>query len=383
MNIFIIGGDGFCGWPTALELSNAGHAVHIVDNLSRRKIDLEIGVDSLTPISPIGDRIKKWHEISGKTIQYHSINVESEFYRLLDLFRKYNPESVVHFGEQRAAPYSMIGHIESEYTVRNNVLGTMNLLECVRLVSPDCHFVHLGTMGVYGYGSINTVIPDGYLPVEIDTLDGKQTKSIVYPPDPGSIYHLTKTVDHQFFQFYSKNYNLKVTDLHQGVVWGTNTDLTLLDPKLVNRFDYDGHYGTVLNRFLVQGHIKYPLTVYGTGGQTRAFIHISDTTKCVRLAIENEPKDVEVRIFNQISECYNVKELAELVSKITGTGIQFIDNPRKELAENKLHVSNAGLESLGFEPTLLHDSLFKEVEGAIKNNTDRINLDAILPTAKW
>jgi len=384
MVIFVVGGDGFCGWPSALELSDEGYDVHIIDNLSRRKIDLDIGSDSLTPIKTIYERVSAWNKISKTPIHFHNINVQSEYDKLLNLFEIYKPNALIHFGEQRAAPYSMIGYKEAEYTVRNNIIGTMNLLECVKEKTPDCHFVHLGTMGVYGYGVINTVIPDGYLDVEINTRNGKETKPIVFPPNPGSIYHLTKTVDHQFFQFYKKNYGLKITDLHQGVVWGTNTDLTAKNPSLVNRFDYDGHYGTVLNRFLVQGCINYPLTIYGTGGQTRAFIHITDTARCIKLAIENEPKSNDpVRIFNQIAECFSVKELAELVANLTNTDLQYIDNPRKELTENDLEVSNAGLSSLGFNPVLLNDSLLKEIEETVLANKERVDKRVILPTAKW
>lgn len=384
MKIFVIGGDGFCGWPTSLELSNSNHEVHIIDNLSRRKIDYDLNTNSLTPISSINKRIQTWFNLTKKHIIFHNVNIQEDFFDLRDLFVKNKPDVVVHFGEQRAAPYSMIGYKEAYYTAKNNILGTMNILECIKECNPNCHLVHLGTMGVYGYGVINTTIPDGYLQVEIDTKNGKEKKDIIFPPNPGSIYHLTKTVDHQFFQFYKKNYQLKITDLHQGIVWGTNTDLTLLHEDLVNRFDYDGHYGTVLNRFLVQGYINHPLTVYGSGGQTRAFIHISDTARCIKLAIDHDTKKTDpVRIFNQISECYSVNQLAELVSKITGTNVQYIDNPRKELAENNLEVSNEGLSSLGFKPILLDESLFKEIEESISKYSDRIDINTIMPTARW
>ena len=284
--VIVLGGDGFCGWPTALHLSDIGHEVIIVDNLSRRKIDVELGCDSLTPIAAIQDRCNVWNSVSGKRIKFKYIDVATEYAELLQLLKDEKPDSVVHFAEQRAAPYSMRTPKSKRYTVDNNLSGTNNLLCAIVESELDIHVVHLGTMGVYGYGTSGGEIPEGYLDV---LLPGGRPATILHPAYPGSIYHLTKCLDALTFQFYNKNDGIRVTDLHQGIVWGTNTLQTVLDERLINRFDYDGDYGTVLNRFLMQASLNIPLTVYGTGGQTRAFIHISDTARCIEIAINNPP----------------------------------------------------------------------------------------------
>src|SRR3954452_21421804 len=276
MRVLVLGGDGFCGWPTALHLSARGHEVAIVDNLSRRNIDVELEVGSLTPIRPIGERLRAWTEVSGGEIRFHRFDVAENSLRLLSLFREFRPDAVVHFAEQRAAPYSMKSPWHKRYTVDNNVNATHNLLAAlVEAELGDTHVVHLGTMGVYGYGTAGTALPEGYLNVRMDAADGGEVEAeILYPANPGSVYHMTKTLDQLMFAFYAKNDELRITDLHQGIVWGTQTPETSLDERLINRFDYDGDYGTVLNRFLMQAAIGYPLTVHGTGGQSRAFIHI-------------------------------------------------------------------------------------------------------------
>ena len=290
MRIIVLGGDGFCGWPTALHLSDLGHDVVIVDNLSRRRIDAELGVESLTPIRPIGERISVWRDISGRELRFVEADV-ADFGAILDLLRDERPDAVAHFAEQRAAPYSMKSPAHKNYTVRNNVCATHNVLNAIVETGGETHLVHMGTMGVYGYGHDEPVpVPEGYLNVRFDSLDGREVSdSVVYPPNPGSIYHMTKVLDATMFQYYAKNDRLRITDLHQGVVWGTQTEQTRRDERLINRFDYDGDYGTVLNRFLMQSAIGYPLTVYGTGGQTRAFIHIQDTCRCIEKAIERTP----------------------------------------------------------------------------------------------
>ncbi len=291
MRVLILGGDGFCGWPTALHLSAQGHEVAIVDNLSRRKIDIELEVSSLTPIQPMGERLRVWKEVSGKDIAFHDIDVAVNYQRLLDLLEDWKPNALVHFAEQRAAPYSMKSSRHKRYTVSNNLNATNNVLAAVVESGLDIHVVHLGTMGVYGYGTAGMKIPEGYLEIKVPTGDGGLVdQEILYPANPGSIYHLTKTQDQLLFAYYNKNDHVRVTDLHQGIVWGTQTKETKLDERLINRFDYDGDYGTVLNRFLMQAAIGYPLTVHGTGGQTRAFIHIQDTVKCIQLALENPPE---------------------------------------------------------------------------------------------
>ena len=276
MKVLVLGGDGFCGWPCAVNLAENGHDVVVVDNLSRRKIDLELGVESLTPIASIGDRLEVWEQTGGRAMRFVAMDIAHDYDQLLALLRSEQPGAVVHFAEQRAAPYSMKSSRNKRYTVDNNVNGTHNLLCAIVESGLDIHIVHLGTMGVYGYGSHRgATIPEGYLTVEVPQPDGTRFReNILHPTDPGSVYHMTKTLDQLLFFYYNKNDSIRITDLHQGIVWGTNTDLTDRDPRLSNRFDYDGDYGTVLNRFLMQAAIGYPLSVHGTGGQTRAFIHI-------------------------------------------------------------------------------------------------------------
>ncbi|MCB0042394.1 MAG: NAD-dependent epimerase/dehydratase family protein [Caldilinea sp.] len=271
--IIVLGGDGFCGWPTSLRLSSEGYDVVIVDNLSRRKIDVELGCESLTPIKPLEQRLRRWEEISGRRIDYRALNIADDYEALEQLIQEVRPKAIVHFAEQRAAPYSMKSPRHKRYTVDNNINGTHNILCAIVESGLDIHLVHLGTMGVYGYGTAGMSIPEGYLTVKVD-IDGVDREiEIPYPPHPGSIYHMTKTLDALLFYYYNKNDDIRITDLHQGVVWGTNTEETLMHPDLINRFDWEGDYGTVLNRFLVEAAVGHPLTVYGSGGQARVHPH--------------------------------------------------------------------------------------------------------------
>lgn len=363
MKILILGGDGFCGWPSALHLSNVGHEVVVVDNLSRRNIDNELEISSLTPICPMGVRLAAWKELTGKEIKFYNVDVAANYHRLLTLITEYRPDAVVHFAEQRAAPYSMKSSYHKRYTVNNNLNATNNLLAAIVEAELDIHVVHLGTMGVYGYGAAGIKIPEGYLRIMVETEDGGHiTEEILYPANPGSIYHLTKTQDQLLFAFYNKNDGVRVTDLHQGIVWGTQTIETRMDQRLINRFDYDGDYGTVLNRFLMQAAIGYPLTVHGGGGQTRAFINIQDSVRCIQLAIENAPRQGErVRIYNQMTETHRVSELADMVSNMTGVPVEFIENPRNEADANDLFVENSSLIKLGLEPITLEAGLMQEI----------------------
>lgn len=383
--VIVLGGDGFCGWPTSLHLSKLGHGVTIVDNLSRRKIDVDLEVESLTPISPISTRLAAWKEVSGRDIDYEYMDVAREYERLLDLIRNKKPDTIVHFAEQRAAPYSMKGAREKRYTVDNNLNATNNLLCAIVESGVDVHLVHLGTMGVYGYGTAGLKIPEGYLKIQVVTDTGEVVEQeILYPTNPGSIYHMTKTQDQLFFSYYNKNDGLRVTDLHQGIVWGTNTDDTMQDERLINRFDYDGDYGTVLNRFLMQAAVEYPLTVHGTGGQTRAFIHIRDTVRCIQIAAENPPAAGDrVRIFNQMTETHRLRDLADLVSRLTGAEIDYLKNPRKEADENDLHVENKCLLNLGLNPTKLEDGLLIEVRDIANKYAYRCDRDKIVCRSYW
>ncbi len=386
MKVIVLGGDGFCGWPCAVNLAEQNHDVIIVDNLSRRKIDIDLEVESLTPIASITERLSAWEEIGGKPMRFLNMDISKQYQKLLNLLINEKPDSVIHFAEQRAAPYSMKSSFTKRYTVDNNVNGTHNLLAAIVESNLDIHVVHLGTMGVYGYGSHRgATIPEGYLKVEVPQPDGSRfEEEILHPASPGSVYHMTKTLDQLLFLYYNKNDLVRITDLHQGIVWGTNTESTLKDPRLTNRFDYDGDYGTVLNRFLMQAAIGYPLSVHGTGGQTRAFIHIKDSVKCVQIALENPPKSGErVKIFNQMTESHQVGELAKKVASLTGADINYLPNPRNEAVENDLIVDNKCFIELGLNPTTLDNGLLEEVVEVAKKYSNRCDLKRIPCVSSW
>jgi len=385
MRVLVLGGDGFCGWPTSLYLSDRGHDVTILDNLSRRKIDVDLEVQSLTPIRTVSERLRAWREVSGHEIGFVSIDLATEYDRLATLLRELRPDAIVHFAEQRAAPYSMRSPATKRYTVDNNVRATHNLLTGLVETGLDAAIAHLGTMGVYGYGwSGSAPIPEGYLTVKVPTPKGDLEREILHPANPGSVYHMTKTLDQLMFAFYAKNDGVRITDLHQGIVWGTQTTQTAMDERLINRFDYDGDYGTVLNRFLMQSAIGHPLTVHGSGGQTRAFIHIKDTVRCIEIALENPPAAGDrPLVLNQMTETHRLIDLAKLVSDMTGAEIAYLPNPRREAEENELTVRNDQFLALGLEPTTLSAGLLEECTDIATRFKDRADLTKIVARSVW
>jgi UDP-sulfoquinovose synthase len=385
MHVLVLGGDGFCGWPTSLYLSDRGHDVTILDNLSRRNIDNELEVQSLTPIRPIGERLRVWREVSGREIGFMNLDLATEYDRLADYLAELRPDAIVHFAEQRAAPYSMRSVRAKRYTVDNNVRATHNLLVALVATGSNATLVHLGTMGVYGYGwSGSAPIPEGYLTVKVATPDGEIERQILHPANPGSVYHMTKTLDQLMFAFYAKNDGLRITDLHQGIVWGTQTDQSARDERLINRFDYDGDYGTVLNRFLMQAAIGHPLTVHGSGGQTRAFIHIRDSVRCIEIALQNPPHSgSQPMVLNQITETHRVADLAKMVSEIMGAEIANLPNPRQEADENELKVRNDQFLALGLQPTTLSEGLLEEGVEIAQRYRDRADPTKIVARSVW
>ncbi len=384
MKIIILGGDGFCGWPTTLKLSSENHEILIIDSFVRRDIDKELGIKSVTPISSLKDRLDSWYKLSGKKINYLKFDIAIDYDSLLKAFNAFKPDVIIHFAEQRAAPYSMKSSWHKRYTINNNINATNNVLAAIVEIKLDAHLVHLGTMGVYGYKTPDIEIPEGYLNVKIQKENEYHDLEILYPSDPGSIYHLSKAQDQLLFSYYNKNDGVRITDLHQGIVWGIQTKETLIDEKLINRFDYDGDFGTVLNRFIVQSVLNYPLTVHGNGGQTRAFININDCVECINLAVKNPPGTNErVKIMNQMTETHKIIDLAKLISNKTGVKIEKVENPRNENAENELDVSNKNFIDLGLKQTKLDETLINEISIISEKYKERIDKNKIPCKSKW
>lgn len=379
--VMVIGGDGYCGWATALHLSNKGYEVAIVDNLIRRLFDDQLGLDSLTPISSIHNRIRRWKSLTGKDIQLFVGDI-CEFEFLAEAFKSFEPDSVVHFGEQRSAPYSMIDRSRAIYTQHNNVIGTLNVLFAIKEFREECHLVKLGTMGEYGTPNID--IEEGYITI---THNGR-TDTLPYPKQASSFYHLSKVHDSHNIAFTCKAWGIRATDLNQGVVYGVSTDETAMHEELINRLDYDGVFGTALNRFCVQAAVGHPLTVYGKGGQTRGYLDIRDTVQCVEIAIANPAKPGEFRVFNQFTEQFSVNELAALVTKAgekLGLEVKAISvpNPRVEAEEHYYNAKHTKLIELGLQPHLLSDSLLDSLLNFAVQYKDRVDTKQIMPSVSW
>jgi UDP-sulfoquinovose synthase len=381
MKVLVLGGDGYCGWPTSLHLSEAGHEVVIVDNFVRRTIDHELGAQSLTPIADPKERVRAWQEVSGQTIalEYGDL-LDWEF--VAEIVGRHQPDAIVHFAEQRAAPYSMIDRRHAVYTQHNNVIGTLNVLFAINEFSPECHLIKLGTMGEYGTPNID--IEEGYITIE----HNGRKDTLPYPKMPGSWYHLTKVHDSHNIHFACRIWGIRATDLNQGVVYGTVTPQTERDVRLINRFDYEDVFGTALNRFCIQAAISHPLTIYGKGGQTRGFLDIRDTVRCVELAVENPAERGEFRVFNQFTEQFSVRQLAEMVVDAAGkmgleARIENLPNPRVEKEEHYYNAKHTGLLDLGLEPHYLSDSLLDSLLNIAVEYRERVDTDHVMPSVDW
>ncbi|HZR48839.1 MAG TPA: NAD-dependent epimerase/dehydratase family protein [Streptosporangiaceae bacterium] len=378
MKILVLGGDGYLGWPTALHLSEQGHEVAVLDNFARRGYDNELGLESLVPIAPLQTRIEVWRELTGKAIGcYIGDLCDAQFtYQVIEDF---DPAAIVHYAEQRAAPYSMIDRQHAVYTQQNNVVGNLTLLYAIAELNPDIHLVKLGTMGVYGTPNID--IEEGWLELEYN---GRRDR-MLFPKRPGSFYHLSKVHDSYNIEFACRIWDLRATDLNQGVVYGQQTPQTALDERLATRFDYDAVFGTVLNRFTIQAVIGHPLTVYGSGGQIRGIIDIRDTVRCIQLACENPANRGEFRVFNQMTESLSVREIADTVAQAYPgeVTIENLENPRIEAPEHYYKVNHTKLVDLGLEPHLLSDTLIESLFDITKQYAHRVRVDALRPTVNW
>jgi UDP-sulfoquinovose synthase len=381
MKIMVLGGDGYCGWATALYLSAKGHAVAIVDNFVRRQWDHELGAQTLTPILPLSDRLRTWTRLTGRTIDLFVGDV-MDYDFLFSTVKQFEPETIIHFAEQRSAPYSMIDRKHAVFTQTNNVIGTLNVLFAIREVQPDCHLIKLGTMGEYGTPNID--IEEGYIQIE----HNGRRDLLPFPKQPGSFYHLSKVHDSHNMMFTCKIWGLRATDLNQGVVYGTMTDEVGLDEALINRLDYDEVFGTVLNRFCVQAAIGQPLTVYGKGGQTRGFLDIRDTVRCIELACLNPASTGECRVYNQFTEQFSVLDIALKVreaGKDLGMKVEIdhIPDPRVEAEQHYYNAKHSKLLDLGLQPHYLSESLLDSLMNIALRYRDRVDSTIMLPQVNW
>lgn len=381
MRILVLGGDGYLGWPTSMYLRQRGHEVLAFDNGSKRQWERELGVEPLMPVPSMQERAQTWEEVTGRKIATVTGDLQ-DYAAVENVFRSFRPEAIVHYGEQPSAPYSMIDREHAVFTQVNNIAGTLNVLWAMRSLAPDAHLVKLGTMGEYGTPNID--IEEGFIEIEY-----KGRKDVLpYPKQPGSLYHLSKVHDSHNIHFACRVWGLRSTDLNQGVVYGIETDETLLDKRLVTSFHYDEVFGTALNRFCVQAVAGIPLTVYGKGGQTRGFLNIRDTLRCVELAILNAPAAGEYRVFNQFTETFNVLQLAEQVKLAAAelgiaVEIQHLANPRKEAEQHYYNPVHRKLTELGLEPHLLSDVLLDSVLLEVQSFAGRIRQETILPKVRW
>ena len=381
MRISVLGGDGYCGWATALHLSARGHSVSIVDSFVRRLWDHELGVETLTPIRPMPERLKAWEDLRGSKIDLFVGDVTD--YEFLSLaIQTFEPDAVVHFAEQRAAPYSMIDRKHAVFTQVNNIVGTLNLLFAFREFRPDCHLVKLGTMGEYGTPNID--IEEGYITIE----HHGRKDTLPYPKQPGSFYHLSKVHDSHNILFACRTWGLRATDLNQGIVYGTVTDEIDRDESLINRFDYDEIFGTVLNRFCVQAAMGHPLTVYGKGGQTRGYLDIRDTVRCIEIACLNPAAPGECRVFNQFTEQFSVIEVARMVQSAAAklgrdVEIDHLPSPRVEAQEHYYNAKHSKLIDLGLKPHYLSESLLDTLMNIALKYQDRVDASTFLPQVNW
>jgi UDP-sulfoquinovose synthase len=377
VRILVLGGDGYLGWPTALHLSRRGHEVGVVDNFARRQYDYEMGVDSLVPIRHLQQRVRVWEEVSGLRLDMYVGDLTDAAF-VKRVVTEFEPEAVVHFAEQRSAPYSMIDQNHAVYTQVNNVAGTLNLLYAIAETNPDIHLVKLGTMGEYGTPNID--IEEGFIEI---THRGR-TDVLPYPKQPGSFYHLSKVHDSHNIAFCCRAWGLRSTDLNQGVVYGQSTPETTMHPDLATRFDYDAVFGTVLNRFVIQAAAGEPLTVYGKGGQTRGFLDIRDTMACVELALRHPAQAGEFRVFNQFTESFSVGDLARMVSAAAGgSEIVHLEDPRVELEEHYYRAAHTKLLDLGLLPHLLGDELLSDLLSIAGQHLDRLERAALAPSVQW
>ena len=381
MRVCVLGGDGYCGWATALYLSRKGHQVAIADNFSRRQWDFELGVQTLTPIRPMPERLRAWKQLTGESIEFLSGDI-TDYEFASSVVRSFAPDALVHFAEQRAAPYSMIDRNHAVFTQVNNVVGTLNLLFALREFRPDCHLVKLGTMGEYGTPNID--IEEGYIAIE----HNGRKDVLPFPKQPGSFYHLSKVHDSHNIMFACKIWGLRATDLNQGVVYGTMTREAALEEALINRFDYDEVFGTVLNRFCAQAAVGHPLTVYGKGGQTRGYLDIRDTVRCVEIACLNPALPGEFRVFNQFTEQFSVLELARMVQAAgqklnLSVEISHLPDPRVESEEHYYNARHSKLLELGLKPHLLSESLLDSLLNIAIRYRDRVDPSLFMPKVNW